>query len=78
MAIITKDSKLSDIVINEPSAITVLNRFNIFLGLGVKTIEDICRENNNIHKNNTSKWTKTNRGRSKKRRNKLRKSYGIL
>lgn len=46
MAIITKDSKLSDIVINEPSAITVLNRFNIFLGLGVKTIEDICRENN--------------------------------
>ena len=46
MAIITKDSKLSDIVINEPSAITVLNRFTIFLGLGVKTIEDICRENN--------------------------------
>ena len=46
MAIITKDSKLSDIVINEPSAITVLNRFNIFLGLGVKTIEDICREKN--------------------------------
>ena len=46
MAIITKDSKLSDIVINEPSAITVLNRFNIFLGLGVKTIEDICKENN--------------------------------
>lgn len=42
MAIITKDSKLSEIVMNEPSTITVLNRFNIFLGLGDKTIENIC------------------------------------
>ena len=44
MAIITKESKLSDIVINDPSSITVLNRFNIFLGLGDKTIENICAE----------------------------------
>lgn len=44
MAIITKESKLSDIVINDPSSITVLNRFNIFLGLGDKTIETICTE----------------------------------
>lgn len=44
MAIITKGSKLCDIVIDEPSSITVLNRFNIFLGVGDKTIEDICLE----------------------------------
>lgn len=44
MAIITKESKLSDIVINDPSSITVLNRFNIFLGLGDKTVENICTE----------------------------------
>lgn len=44
MAIITQDSKLCDIVINDPSSITVLNRFNIFLGVGDKTIQDICQE----------------------------------
>ena len=46
MAIITKESKLRNIVINDPSSITVLNRFNIFLGLGDKTVENICAEKN--------------------------------
>lgn len=44
MAIICSDTKLCDIVITEPSCITVLNRFNIFLGLGDKTVNDICAE----------------------------------
>lgn len=44
MAIITRDTKLSDIVISDPSSITVLNRFEIYLGLGDKTVKDICEE----------------------------------
>lgn len=44
MPLINKNTKLCDIVINEPSSITVLNRFNIILGLGDRTIQDICKE----------------------------------
>lgn len=46
MAILKNNSKLSEIVVCEPSSITVLNRFNIYLGFGDKTIEDVCKENN--------------------------------
>lgn len=46
MAIITKDIKLCDIVLNEPTTITVLNRFNIYLGLGDYTVESICNKCN--------------------------------
>lgn len=45
MAIIKNDSKLSDIVLNEPSSISILNRFGIYLGFGDKTVADICAEN---------------------------------
>ncbi len=44
MPLINNNTKLCDIVINEPSSITVLNRFNIILGLGDRTIQDICKE----------------------------------
>lgn len=44
MAIITNNSKLSEIVINEPSSISILNRFNIYLGFGDKTVKNICDE----------------------------------
>ena len=44
MAIIKHDSKLSEMVIEEPSTLTVLNRFGICLGLGDKTLKDICQE----------------------------------
>lgn len=46
MAIIKYDSKLCDMVIEEPSTLTVLNRFGIYLGLGDKTLSDICNELN--------------------------------
>ncbi len=39
------DTKLCDVVFNNPSVITVLNRFNIFLGLGDKSIKEICEIN---------------------------------
>lgn len=44
MAIYTTDSKLSEIILNNPSLIPVINRFNIFLGVADKTVEDICNE----------------------------------
>ena len=34
MALIDKYSKLSDVILEDPSVITILNRFNIFLGVG--------------------------------------------
>lgn len=46
MAIIKYDSKLCDMVIEEPSTLTVLNRFGIYLGLGDKTLCDNCNELN--------------------------------
>lgn len=42
--IITGETKLCDIVINDPSSITVLNRFDIYLGVGDKTVAEICGE----------------------------------
>ena len=42
MILYNSDSKLYDVVINDPSVITVINRFNIFLGLGDKTVREFC------------------------------------
>lgn len=44
MALIYKTQKLSDAIIGNPSIITVLNRFDIFLGVGDKTVEQACNE----------------------------------
>lgn len=46
MTLINKDSKLSEIIIHEPSLITVLDRFGISLGVGDSRISDACREKN--------------------------------
>ncbi len=44
MALINRDSKLSDIILNDPLTITVLDRFGISLGVGDKSVDDACRE----------------------------------
>ena len=44
MALINKNQKLSDVILEDPSIITVLNRLNIFLGVGDKTVEQACNE----------------------------------
>lgn len=44
MVLIDKDKKLSDVILEDPSIVTVLNRFNIFLGVGDKTIRQMCNE----------------------------------
>ena len=44
LKLINNDTKVSEIVINEPSAVTVLNRFGITLGVGDKTIAKVCSE----------------------------------
>ena len=46
MALINKEDKLCDVIIIEPTIISVLNRFNIFLGVGDKSVEQICEEKN--------------------------------
>jgi hypothetical protein len=42
MALINIESKLCDIVISDPTVLTVLNRFDIVLGVGYATIGDAC------------------------------------
>lgn len=44
MALVNINTKLSDIVLSEPSIITVLNRFDIKFGLGDTAVKDICIE----------------------------------
>ena len=44
--IITKDYKMGDAVLHDPKMLIVLNRFEIKLGFGDKTIEQICNEHN--------------------------------
>lgn len=44
MTLINKDSKLSEIIIQEPSTITVLDRFGITLGVGDARVCDACQE----------------------------------
>lgn len=44
MAVYTKTSKLYEPVFEDPSIVSVLNRFGIFLGVGDDTIEEGCRK----------------------------------
>ncbi len=44
MTLISKDSKLSEIIIQDPSTITVLDRFGISLGVGDARIGETCVE----------------------------------
>ncbi len=44
--IINRDTKMSDIILNNHFMILVLERFGIELGLHNKTIEVVCKENN--------------------------------
>lgn len=44
LKLINIDTKVSEIVINVPSTVTVLNRFGITLGVGDKTIAKVCSE----------------------------------
>ena len=44
MTLINKDTKLCDIILQEPSTITVLDRFGISLGVGDARISDACHE----------------------------------
>ena len=44
MALINHDSKLSEIILHDPSTITVLDRFGIALGVGDATIEQACSQ----------------------------------
>ncbi|HIU39464.1 MAG TPA: helix-turn-helix transcriptional regulator, partial [Candidatus Limisoma intestinavium] len=44
MALVTPETKLCDVIIDEPSVIPVINRFDIELGVGDKTIKTICSE----------------------------------
>ena len=44
MPLIDHNTKICDIVIKEPSTVTVLNRFGITLGVGDKTVATVCNE----------------------------------
>lgn len=44
MLLVNKDSKLSDIVLGDPSVVTVFNRFGILLGVGDNTVTTMCRQ----------------------------------
>lgn len=43
MALIYSNTKLCDVINNEPSVIPVINRFGIYLGTGDSSIEAVCR-----------------------------------
>lgn len=42
MPLYDKGTKLCEIIFHEPSVITVINRFGIYLGVGDETVESIC------------------------------------
>lgn len=44
MQIVNYDSKLCDLLVNDPTLIAVFNRFGIALGVGDKTIARVCDE----------------------------------
>ena len=44
MALVTPETKLCDVILDEPSAITVINRFGISLGVGDKNVRTICAQ----------------------------------
>lgn len=44
LPIISSDTKLSQIIIDDPTILSVLSRFGILLGVGDMTIEQICQQ----------------------------------
>lgn len=44
MALVTPDTKLCEMIVDEPSVVPVINRFDIVLGVGDRTIKSICKE----------------------------------
>lgn len=44
MALVTPDHKLCEVIVDEPSVVPVINRFDIVLGVGDRTIKSICKE----------------------------------
>lgn len=43
MALVTPDTKLCEVIVDEPSVVPVINRFDIVLGVGDRTIKSICK-----------------------------------
>lgn len=44
MALVTPDTKFCEVIVDEPSVVPVINRFDIVLGVGDRTIKSICKE----------------------------------
>lgn len=44
MAIVTPETKLCEVIIDEPSVVPVVNRFDIALGVGDRSVKSICHE----------------------------------
>lgn len=44
MALVTPDTKLCEVIVDEPSVVPEINRFDIVLGVGDRTIKSICKE----------------------------------
>ena len=44
--LITKDNKMGDIILHDHQLLAVLNRFDIKLGFGEKTVEEVCKLHN--------------------------------
>ena len=44
MVLVTPDTKLCEVIVDEPSVVPVINRFDIVLGVGDRTIKSICKE----------------------------------
>lgn len=44
MALVTPNTKLCEVIVDEPSVVPVINRFDIVLGVGDRTIKSICKE----------------------------------
>lgn len=44
MALVTPDTKLCEVIVDEPSVVPVINRLDIVLGVGDRTIKSICKE----------------------------------
>lgn len=44
MALVTPDTKLCEVIVDEPSVVPIINRFDIVLGVGDRTIKSICKE----------------------------------
>ena len=44
MALVTPDTKLCEVIVDEPSVVPVINRFDIVLGVGDRTIKSVCKE----------------------------------